>query len=67
MTQPLSQAGSPLLPLSRREFLRRSGLGCGSLALALEAARRGARMVRVHDVHETVQALQLQAAVEGAA
>ncbi|MGU3455784.1 dihydropteroate synthase [Brevundimonas sp. M1A4_2e] len=39
----------------------------GSLALALEAARRGARMVRVHDVRETVQALQLQAAVEGAA
>src|SRR5689334_7891017 len=25
---------APLLPLSRREFLRRSGLGCGSLALA---------------------------------
>lgn len=35
----------------------------GSLALALEAARRGARMVRVHDVRETVQALQLQAAI----
>jgi len=33
----------------------------------LEAARRGARMVRVHDVRETVQALQLQAAVECAA
>ncbi|WP_415289008.1 dihydropteroate synthase [Brevundimonas sp. S1H14] len=39
----------------------------GSLALALEAARRGARMVRVHDVRETVQALQLQAAVASAA
>ena len=39
----------------------------GSLALALEAARRGARMLRVHDVRETVQALQLQAAVVGAA
>ncbi|MEN5230362.1 dihydropteroate synthase [Brevundimonas naejangsanensis] len=39
----------------------------GSLALALEAARRGARMVRVHDVRETVQALQLQAAIAGAA
>lgn len=39
----------------------------GSLALALEGARRGARIVRVHDVRETVQALQLQAAVEGAA
>jgi dihydropteroate synthase len=35
----------------------------GSLALALEAARRGARMVRVHDVRETVQALRVQAAL----
>jgi len=35
----------------------------GSLALALEAARRGAAIVRVHDVRETVQALALQAAV----
>lgn len=39
----------------------------GSLALALEGARRGARMVRVHDVRETVQALKLQAAVASAA
>ena len=35
----------------------------GSLALALEAARRGAEIIRVHDVRETVQALKLQAAV----
>lgn len=35
----------------------------GSLALALEGARRGARMIRVHDVRETVQALKMQAAV----
>ncbi len=35
----------------------------GSLALALEAARRGASMIRVHDVRETVQALAVQAAV----
>lgn len=35
----------------------------GSLALALEAARRGAAIVRVHDVRETVQALTVQAAV----
>ena len=35
----------------------------GSIALALEGARRGARMVRVHDVRETVQALKVQAAV----
>jgi dihydropteroate synthase len=38
----------------------------GSLALALEGVRRGAAMVRVHDVRETVQALKLQAAVAGA-
>ncbi|WP_433947336.1 dihydropteroate synthase [Brevundimonas diminuta] len=38
----------------------------GSLALALEGARRGARMVRVHDVRETVQALKLQAGVTAA-
>lgn len=35
----------------------------GSLALALEGARRGARMIRVHDVRETVQALKVQAAL----
>lgn len=35
----------------------------GSLALALEAARRGAGIVRVHDVRETVQALAVQAAI----
>lgn len=38
----------------------------GSLALALEGARRGARMVRVHDVRETVQALKVQAALGAA-
>ncbi|CAN5222705.1 dihydropteroate synthase [soil metagenome] len=38
----------------------------GSLALALEGARRGAAMVRVHDVRETVQALAVQAAVGAA-
>ncbi|GAW41423.1 Dihydropteroate synthase [Brevundimonas sp. SH203] len=38
----------------------------GSLALALAAAARGARMVRVHDVRETVQALKVQAAVREA-
>lgn len=35
----------------------------GSIALALESARRGARMIRVHDVRETVQALKVQAAI----
>ena len=39
----------------------------GSVALALEAARRGAAMVRVHDVRETVQALKVQAALLAAA
>lgn len=38
----------------------------GSLALALEGARRGARMVRVHDVRETVQALKVQATLMAA-
>lgn len=38
----------------------------GSLALMLEGARRGARMVRVHDVRETVQALKLWSAVSSA-
>jgi dihydropteroate synthase len=35
----------------------------GSVALALAAAGRGARMIRVHDVRETVQALRLLAAL----
>lgn len=35
----------------------------GSLALALEAARQGAAVIRVHDVHATVQALKMQAAL----
>jgi len=39
----------------------------GSLALALEAARAGASILRVHDVRETVQALAVQAALKAAA
>lgn len=39
----------------------------GSLALALEAARSGAAIIRVHDVRETVQALAVQAALATAA
>ena len=35
----------------------------GSVALALAAAGHGTRMIRVHDVRETVQALRLQAAL----
>ena len=38
----------------------------GSLALALEGVERGARMVRVHDVRQTVQALKVQAALRTA-
>ena len=38
----------------------------GSLALALEAARNGAAILRVHDVRETVQALAVQAAIDAA-
>jgi dihydropteroate synthase len=37
----------------------------GSLAIALAAARAGAAMVRVHDVRETAQALEVDAAVRG--
>jgi dihydropteroate synthase len=37
----------------------------GSVAVALHAARAGARILRVHDVAETVQALRLQAALTG--
>lgn len=35
----------------------------GSIALALESARQGAAMIRVHDVRETCQALKIQAAL----
>jgi len=37
----------------------------GSLAGALDAVRKGAQIVRVHDVAETRQALLLQGAIEG--
>jgi len=36
-----------------------------SLAVALAGARAGVAMLRVHDVRETVQALALQAAIDG--
>ncbi|MGF1462225.1 MAG: dihydropteroate synthase [Maricaulaceae bacterium] len=68
----IAETGRPLLfGASRKRFIaaldpsepsaeRRLG---GSLAAALYAARAGARMVRVHDVAETVQALKVQAAI----
>jgi dihydropteroate synthase len=39
----------------------------GSVALAVVAALKGARILRVHDVAATVDALQVVAAIEGAA
>ncbi|MBV9834399.1 MAG: dihydropteroate synthase, partial [Alphaproteobacteria bacterium] len=62
----LAALGHPvLIGVSRKQLVgyisgepdaaRRLG---GSLALALEAARRGAAILRVHDVRETVQALK---------
>lgn len=71
----LTELGFPvLLGASRKRLIRNidptateagDRLG-GSIALALEGARRGAAIVRVHDVRETVQALATQAAVAGA-
>jgi dihydropteroate synthase len=37
----------------------------GSLAAHLTAARNGASIIRAHDVAETVQALRVNAAIEG--
>ena len=37
----------------------------GSLAVALEALRQGAQVIRVHDVKETRQAVALWAALTG--
>ena len=72
----LTQTGFPVLYGASRKRTIRSidpsaveagdRLG-GSLALALEAARSGADIIRVHDVRETVQALMAQAAVVEAA
>ena len=68
----LAELGYPvLLGASRKRMIRNidpsateagDRLG-GSIALALEGARRGAAIVRVHDVRETVQALAVQEAV----
>ena len=68
----LADLGLPLLAgLSRKSLIgaitgapvdQRLG---GSIALALLAAQRGARLLRVHDVEHTVQALAVLAAVQG--
>lgn len=68
----LTRHGFPLLiGASRKRFIaaideagqadKRLG---GSLAVALHAAAKGAAILRVHDVRETVQALRVQAAIE---
>jgi dihydropteroate synthase len=62
-----------LVGASRKSFISRvagaavpkARLG-GSLAAALAAVERGARIVRVHDVPETVQALKIQVAIRRA-
>ena len=66
-----TELGCPILiGVSRKSFIPRAAglapvkerLG-GSLAAALAAVHRGARIVRAHDVFETVQALRIQAAI----
>jgi dihydropteroate synthase len=67
----LKSFGLPLLVgASRKRFIAsvvpsepQQRLG-GSIAAHLIAARRGARIIRAHDVAETVQALRLAAAIE---
>ncbi len=61
---------SILVGASRKAFIGRiTGVSearqraAGSVAVALEAARRGAHILRVHDVGATVQALKMQEAV----
>ncbi len=69
----LAALGSPvLIGTSRKSFIGHlTGIGApaerlaGSLASAVLAARDGARIVRVHDVAATVEALAVQAAIDG--
>ncbi|WP_038379507.1 dihydropteroate synthase, partial [Bradyrhizobium elkanii] len=71
----LSELGSFRLPLlvgaSRKRFIStvvpsepQQRIG-GSIAAHLIAAQNGARIIRAHDVAETVQALRVAAAIEG--
>jgi len=70
----LARLGAPLLiGSSRKSFIGRiTGVDApaerlaGSLASAVLAARDGARIVRVHDVAATVEALAVQAAIDAA-
>jgi dihydropteroate synthase len=71
----LAGIGCPVVfGASRKRFVGElSGVGlaerrlAGSIAVALAAAERGAAVLRVHDVAETVQALRLLAACEAGA
>jgi len=71
----LAALGPPLLiGTSRKSFIGRlTGVAtpgerlAGSLASAVLAARDGARILRVHDVAATVEALAVQAAIDAAA
>ena len=69
----LGTLGRPVLVgVSRKSTLARitgdatatRGTLAGSLAAAVAAFERGASMIRAHDVHETVEALAVAAAVE---
>jgi dihydropteroate synthase len=67
-----TNAGFPLLVgLSRKSMIGMiSGAEVenrlpGSLVLALESVRRGAKLLRVHDVEPTIQALQVFQAIHG--
>jgi dihydropteroate synthase len=68
----LARLGQPLLVgTSRKSFIGQlTGVGApadrlaGSLASAVLAARDGARIVRVHDVARTVEALAVQRAID---
>lgn len=67
------ETGYPvLMGVSRKSFLGRLGAGetadgrlAGSLAAAVDSFGRGARLFRVHDVRETVEALRVAAAIRG--
>jgi len=66
----LADLGFPvMIGHSRKRFIGEltgeepAGRLAGSLGAALEAARRGAHLLRVHDPKETVQALRVAAAV----
>jgi dihydropteroate synthase len=68
----LQTFGCPLLVGASRKRFISSVIACephqrlgGSLAAHLLAARNGAAIIRAHDVAETVQALRVNAAIEG--